>query len=118
MTGAVFETAISPGSPATFSNGLGESSRETLEETGNSSKPSGIDREILNSSSAMTPEGHCQVNGTKPRFSPKRQESCNLSTEARHLSPIGKSPGSEESMMNGLKMITIDSKQVLNGTVN
>ncbi len=56
MTGAVFDTAISPGSPATFFNGLGESSRETLEETGNSSNPSGIEAEILNSSSAMTPE--------------------------------------------------------------
>ena len=61
---------------------------------------------------------YCQVKGTKPRFSPKLQESRNLSTDADHLSPIGKSPGSEESMMNGLKMITIDSKQVLNGTVN
>ena len=28
-----------------------------------------------------------QVNGTKTRFSPKRQESRNLSTDARHLSP-------------------------------
>ena len=61
---------------------------------------------------------HCQVNGTKSRFFPKRQESRNLSTDAGHLSPIGKSLGSEESMMNGLKMMTTDSEQVLNGTVN
>ena len=38
--------------------------------------------------------------------------------DARHLSPIGKNPGSEESMMNGLKMLTTDSEQVLNGTVS
>ncbi len=61
---------------------------------------------------------HCPVNGTKPRFSPKRQESCDSSTDARHLSPIDKSPGSEESMMNVLEMMTTDSEQVLNGTVN
>ena len=61
---------------------------------------------------------YCQVNETKPRFSPKRQESCHRSIDARHLSPIGKSPGSEESMMNGLQMMTTDSKKVLDGTVN
>ena len=61
---------------------------------------------------------YCQVNETKPRFSPERQASHNLSTDARHLSPIGKSPGSEESMMNGLEMMTTDSKKVLDGTVN
>ena len=60
----------------------------------------------------------CQVNGTKARISPKRQDSNNSSTGARHLSPIGKSPGSKESMMNGLQMMTTDSKQVLNRTVN
>ncbi len=62
--------------------------------------------------------GHCQVNGAEPRFSPKRQEFHNLSTDARHLSPIGKSPGSEESMMNCLQMMTTDSKKVLDRTVN
>ncbi len=56
MTGAVLETAISPGSPATFSRCLEESSKETLEETGNSNRPSGVEAEILNSSSAITPE--------------------------------------------------------------
>ncbi len=61
---------------------------------------------------------HCQVNGAKPRFSPKQQESRNLSTDARHLSPIGKSPGSEESMMSGLKMMTTDSEQILDRTGN
>ena len=65
-----------------------------------------------------TTGGYCQVNETKPRFSPKRQESCHRSIDARHLSPIGKSPGSEESMMNGLKMMTTDSKKVLARTVN
>ncbi len=67
---------------------------------------------------ARDPEGHCQVNGTKPKFSPKRQESRNLSTDEGHLSPIGKSPGSKESMMSGLQMMATDSEQVLNGTVN
>ncbi len=61
---------------------------------------------------------HCQVNGTKPRFSPKRQESYDSSTGARHLSPISKCPGSEESVMSGLQMMTTDSEQVLNGTVD
>ena len=61
---------------------------------------------------------HCQANGAKSGFSPKRQESHNLSKDARHLSPIGKSPGSEESMMNRFKMMTTDLEQVLNGTVN
>ena len=61
---------------------------------------------------------HCQVKRPNPRFSPKRQESCHRSIDARHLSPIGKSPGSEESMMNGLKMMTTDSKKVLDRTVN
>ena len=63
-------------------------------------------------------ERHCQVNGTKPRFSPKRQGSYDSSTGARHLSPISKCPGSEESVMSGLQMMTTDSEQVLNGTVN
>ncbi len=57
------------------------------------------------------------VNGIKPTFSPKRQASRNLSTDAGHLSPIGKSPGSEDSMRNCFEMMTTDSEQVLNGTV-
>ena len=38
--------------------------------------------------------------------------------DARHLSPIGKVPGSEESMMDSFEMMTTDSEQVLTGTVN
>jgi hypothetical protein len=53
---------------------------------------------------------HCQVKGTKPIFSRKRQDSHNSLTSARHLSPLGKSPGSEESMMSGLQMMTTDSE--------
>ena len=52
------------------------------------------------------------------RDSPQNTGARNLSTDARRLSPIGKSPGSEESMVNGLQMMTTDSEKVLNGTVN
>ena len=60
----------------------------------------------------------CQVKVAKSRFSRKRQEFRNCSTGAHHLSPIGKSPVSEESMMVCFEMMTTDSEQVLNGTVN
>ena len=60
---------------------------------------------------------HCQVNETKPSFSPKQQESCDSLTDVRHLSPIGKSPCLEESMMLRFQMMTTGSEQVPNGTV-
>jgi len=87
--GAVLETAISPGSPATFSSGLEESSRKTLEETGNSNSPSGMEAEILNSSSAMTPE-ESQCPGIAERVTNNLDlySSSGLgSTLASHLSP-------------------------------
>ncbi len=60
----------------------------------------------------------CQVNGAEARFSRKRMEFCNCSTGARHLFPIGKSPGAEESMMVRFQMMTTNSEQVLNGAVD
>jgi hypothetical protein len=47
-----------------------------------------------------------------------RQVFCNTLAAARHLSPIGKSPGSKESMVNCFEMMTTDSEKFLNGTVN
>ena len=60
----------------------------------------------------------CKVNGAEARFSRKRMGFCNYSTGARHLFPIGKSPGAEESMMVRFQMMTTDSEQVLNGAVD
>jgi hypothetical protein len=62
--------------------------------------------------------GHCQVNGTKSRFSPKRRVSHNSSTDTRDLSPVNERSVLEESMMNGLKMMSTDLEQVLGRTVN
>ena len=61
---------------------------------------------------------YCQVNGTKPRFSPKRQEFRNLSTDARRLSPVSGRSVPEESMVNCFEVVPTDSQQVLDGTVN
>ncbi len=64
------------------------------------------------------PGRYCQVNGTNPRFSPKRQESRNLSTDARRLPPVSERSVPEESMVNCFEVVPTDSKPVLDRTVN
>ena len=50
-------------------------------------------------------EWHCQVNGSKVMISPRHWQTCDSSLHACRLLPMGKSPSSEESIVNCFEMV-------------
>ena len=57
---------------------------------------------------------HCQVNGSKAIISPRSWQICDPSLHTDRLFPIGKSPASQESVVNCFEVVATNPEQILN----
>jgi hypothetical protein len=57
---------------------------------------------------------HCQVNGSKAIISPRSWQVWDPSLDTDRLFPIGKSPASQESVVNCFEVVATNPEQILN----